>query len=137
MKALSIRQPWASYIACALKTIEVRSRPWKYRGKLVICATKKPLITLQGCEPPLPVGKAVAIVKIVDCRPLRQEDAKAAALGRLSRRDCLGQWAWVLSYAQEVEPVPVRGQLQPWDWAGPELIPAKGWHARAYGVGGG
>jgi len=34
-----VRQPWASLIAVGLKTIEVRSRPWAYRGPLVICAT--------------------------------------------------------------------------------------------------
>lgn len=137
LKALSVRQPWASYIACGLKSIEVRNRPWKYRGKLVICATKRPVITLEGFDHSLPRGKALAVVDLVDCRPLRQEDAKAAGLGRLSLRDCLGQWAWVLNNAQEVEPVLVRGQLQPWDWRGPELIPAKGWHARVYELGGG
>lgn len=42
MKALSIRQPWASLIAEGHKTIETRTwAPWKgYRGPLAIHASK-------------------------------------------------------------------------------------------------
>lgn len=43
MKALSIRQPWASLVAEGHKTIELRSwEPWKgYRGPLAIHVSKK------------------------------------------------------------------------------------------------
>jgi len=39
MKALTVRQPWAQAIAEGLKTVEVRSRPIRYRGLLAIHAT--------------------------------------------------------------------------------------------------
>jgi hypothetical protein len=43
MKTLSIRQPYASLICRGIKTIENRSWDTKYRGKLLIHASGKPL----------------------------------------------------------------------------------------------
>jgi len=43
MKTLSIRQPFASLICRGIKTIENRSWDTKYRGKLLIHASGKPL----------------------------------------------------------------------------------------------
>ena len=43
MKALSLHQPWAHFIAEGVKTIETRTWGTRYRGLLVICATKQPL----------------------------------------------------------------------------------------------
>ena len=40
MRALTIRQPWASLIAAGMKTIETRSWSTKYRGPLAIHAGK-------------------------------------------------------------------------------------------------
>jgi hypothetical protein len=42
MKALSIRQPYASLIIAGIKNVENRSWGTKYTGQLVICATKSP-----------------------------------------------------------------------------------------------
>lgn len=41
MKAISIKQPWASLIVEGLKPVENRSKPWKHRGPLAIHASKK------------------------------------------------------------------------------------------------
>jgi hypothetical protein len=41
MKAISIRQPWAALIVAGIKDIENRSWPTKYRGQLLIHASKK------------------------------------------------------------------------------------------------
>ena len=41
MKALSIRQPWASLIVAGIKDIENRSWVTNYRGKLLIHAAQK------------------------------------------------------------------------------------------------
>jgi len=41
MKALTIRQPWASLISLGVKTIETRSWSTKYRGPLAIHAGKE------------------------------------------------------------------------------------------------
>jgi activating signal cointegrator 1 len=41
MKAITIRQPWATLIALGVKTIETRGRKVNYRGPLAIHAAKK------------------------------------------------------------------------------------------------
>ena len=99
MKALSIRQPWASKIARGEKTIEVRSWPTSYRGSLLICAGKKP----HGSDP---AGVAVAVADLVDCRPFVGGDEAAACCGADP-----GDFAWVLSNVRPIEPVPVKGAL--------------------------
>ena len=43
MKAITIWQPYAQAIALGLKKFETRSWPTKYRGKLAIHASLKPL----------------------------------------------------------------------------------------------
>ena len=98
MKALSIRQPWANLIAPGDKTIEVRSRPTKYRGPLLIVSAKRPAVPPAGC--------ALAVVNLVDCRPMTEADEPAA----MAKREP-DQWAWILTDIRRIEPRPVRGQL--------------------------
>jgi hypothetical protein len=40
MKAISIKQPWASLIVEGIKPVENRTRPWKHKGPLAIHASK-------------------------------------------------------------------------------------------------
>jgi hypothetical protein len=42
LKALSIRQPYAEWIASKKKKFEVRSWRTHYRGQLVICSSQRP-----------------------------------------------------------------------------------------------
>lgn len=96
IKAISLWEPWASLIATGAKTIETRSWPTKYRGKLLICAAKKrdkdsldlvylgsfgvglsplvkdlkdnvPLLNPDRLIKNLNFGKAVAIVNLIAC----------------------------------------------------------------------
>ena len=41
MKALSVKEPWASLIRSGKKTIETRTWNTNYRGKLLICTSQK------------------------------------------------------------------------------------------------
>lgn len=41
VKAISLKEPWATVMAAGLKTIETRSWSTKYRGPLLICAAKR------------------------------------------------------------------------------------------------
>lgn len=100
MKALSVRQPWASMIAQGTKTIETRTWPTDYRGDLLIVSSKKPEIA------GLPAGKALCVVQLVDCRPMTTHDESAA---RCQWYD--GAWAWCIENVRPVEPFGVRGQL--------------------------
>ena len=100
MKALSVRQPWANLIADGSKTIEVRTRPTTYRGLLLIVSTKRPAVPPAGC--------ALAVVNLVDCRPMTMADERAAMRKRESGENV---WAWVLTDVRRIEPRLVRGQL--------------------------
>lgn len=112
MKALSVKQPWASLIAAGKKTIEVRSRPCHYRGELLICASR----SLGRARRDLPRGVAMAIVQVIGCRPMKRADLGAAHLDQMPA----GAWAWELAEARAVEPVPIRGRQSFFevDWPG-------------------
>ena len=84
IKALSVQQPWANLIASGEKTIEVRKKPTRHRGPLLICASKRP--------PVPPFGRMVALVDVVNCWPLKQADERAAQVKR-ERGD--KRFAWV------------------------------------------
>ena len=68
-KALSVKQPYAGYIASGEKTIEVRSRPNKYRGKLLICASKDGMSKTGDSNR---YGCTIAFVQMYDCKPLSE-----------------------------------------------------------------
>jgi ASCH domain-containing protein len=105
VKAISIRQPWASLIASGHKTIETRTWPTPYRGDLLICAARNPA---PGCNTTdLPTGVALAIVRLVDSRPMRAEDVGAA-----NRPFDRKLWSWFLTEVRPIEPFVVRGQLR-------------------------
>lgn len=107
-KCLSVRQPWASLIASGQKSIEVRSWPTKYRGPLVICASKSPKLS------DLPTGCAVCVVDVIDCRPITHDDASAACCGVDPERE----FAWVLSSPRVIPSLPtVSGRLGIFDLA--------------------
>jgi hypothetical protein len=97
MKALSIKQPWANMIASGEKTIETRTWQTKHRGRLLIVSSKEPNIA--------PAGYALAVVELVDCRPMSVLDEAHA---RCDKYD--GAYSWVLENASVVKPFPVRGQ---------------------------
>ena len=96
MKALSVQQPWAELIARGEKTIEVRGKTTRHRGPLLIVSCKRPAVWKTGC--------AVAVVDLVDCRPMAKADEEAALCRRWADRK-----AWVLENPRRVKPVPVTG----------------------------
>lgn len=109
MKALTIRQPWASLIGLGVKTIETRSWTTRYRGTLAIHAGKRPpepdlrlgpggpvvaeewLVDGDGPEAPrlldlcnelahpLPLGAIVATANLVDVVPMIDDDVISTA----------------------------------------------------------
>jgi len=97
MKALSVKQPWANMIAAREKTIETRTWATAHRGDLLIVSSKTPDIP--------PAGYAVAIVTLVDCRPMTVLDELAACCDIYA-----GAIAWVFRNIRPISPFPVRGQ---------------------------
>lgn len=94
MKAISIRQPWANKIASGEKAVETRSWPTDHRGELLIVSSKRPPIPPAGC--------ALAIVRVVDCRPITRSDGSPA-------------YSWELELVRRLLPFPVRGKLGLYD----------------------
>lgn len=92
VKALSIRSPWWEKILCGEKTIETRTWKTNYRGDFLICATK-------------PIGLAVGIADLVDCRPMRLKDWPAACCASYS-----GAYGWILQNVRKIMPFPVKGK---------------------------
>lgn len=102
MKALSVRQPWASKIASGEKSIEVRTWTTEYRGPILICVSKSPRI--DG----LPSGVALCTVDLVDCLPITQEHSAAACCDVDPSRE----FAWILANPRPLEFLqPVSGRL--------------------------
>lgn len=108
MKALSVRQPWATMIARGLKTVEVRSWFTHHRGPLLLCASRR-----RDAPGPEPVGVAICVVDLVDVVPFDPEQhAKRASVIPIDpREDYAGIWAWMFDRPRIVYPVPVSGRL--------------------------
>lgn len=105
MRALSIRQPWASLIASGRKTVELRSWTTKYRGPVLILAGTG---IWRGTEHPIgPRGVALCVVDLVDVRAVTPDDADAACI---APPEGFG-FAWELRDPRPVRQVPVKGKL--------------------------
>lgn len=86
---------------------EVRSWSTKYRGPLLIVASK----TWDGQSgyfhrKGLPYGQALSIANLVDCRPMCEADKGMARCDFVP-----GYWSWVLADVKPIEPFQVKGQL--------------------------
>lgn len=78
MKALTIKQPWATLIMQGDKRYEIRSWQTKYRGELLIHAgksvDKEAIKRLVKYLPEnLPLGKILGKVRLVDCIKMSPE----------------------------------------------------------------
>ncbi len=98
MKALSVKQPWANMIASGEKTIETRKWATDYRGDLLIVSSRQPRIE--------PAGSALAVARLVDCRPMRREDEASACCPIYP-----GAVSWILRDIRKIRPFTVKGRL--------------------------
>lgn len=140
MKAITIKQPWASLIVLGEKRFETRSWQTKYRGPLAIHAGKS--VDKEACKDPwikgvlkecgitsykdLPTGVVLATVELVDCYKVEATLGYASVLSKGKTVDGLevafgdyteGRYAWELGNLQ-VLPLPIvaKGQLSLWEW---------------------
>lgn len=104
MRALSLRQPWASMIASGSKTIETRTWRTNYRGPLAIHASARPYKDMD-----LPTGGIIAVARLYDCRPMEAADEDAACISLYD-----GAYAWLLADVQPVALIPCKGMLGLW-----------------------
>lgn len=112
MKAISIKQPWASLVAAGTKTVECRTWKTHYRGPLLICSSKGDVeIDDRGENLILPGGMALAAVELVDVRPMTEADLEPAYLPKEWYADALKGFAWHIRPLYAVIPQPIKGKL--------------------------
>ena len=114
MKALSIKQPWAWLIVRGIKNIENRKWSTKYRGILLVHASKK--WDQNGFDFANAMGEFV---------PDRKDHVFGAIVGKVNLTDCVmshtskwffGPQGFVLEDPEEfITPIPCRGQLGLWE----------------------
>lgn len=133
MMALSLHQPWATFVELGWKRLETRSWGTQYRGPLAIHAAKTRAHVLEAGDlarragfdveygravwKGFPLGRIVALCDLTDCFQVgvvfgRQVIAPAdLILGDLSH----GRHAWVLENVRALrEPVTCRGRQGLW-----------------------
>ena len=115
MKALSVKQPFAYLLGDGLKSLEVRSWPTEHRGELLICASASPKNFFwhdetSKVERLLHAGCMIAVVNVMDCRPMTKGDAEAACSPFVK-----GAFVWATEPVRWCRPVPVIGRLQLFD----------------------
>jgi hypothetical protein len=100
--AMNVRQPWAELIVRGIKTLEVRTRPTRVRGRVHIFASPgdadSAAIAGVGRDhqldvDALPRGKLVGTVEIIGARQLTPDDSEAACFDVMP-----GAWGWELAW---------------------------------------
>lgn len=140
MKALTIRQPYASLIALGEKQYETRDWKTAYRGPLAIhagahvpkrddfwmCQSNVWRVLdqhgLSSDVKKLPRSAVLCIVRLEDCIPAEVLTAQ----GLLNWSEWLfgdytdGRYGWKLSMVEVfAEPIPASGKLGLWEWLRP------------------
>lgn len=140
MKAITVIQPWASFLACGIKCIETRTWSTDYRGPLLIHASRSRLSRVDEQKlmsreafqyamhelrkvfgmavrrfRDLPTGAVVGMCKIHDVQSTtafvpQNWGTHELGLGDFGR----GRWAWIMRDQKRVEPIECRGKLQLW-----------------------
>lgn len=114
-KALTVKNPYATWIAEGEKTIEIRNQNTKYRGELVICSSQRPLIE------DMQSGCTLALVELYRVKPLSELTAEEWKLTKIPAglRMQLKQFnigfAWYLKNPRKLVEYPVKGQLGIWN----------------------
>lgn len=123
MKALTLRQPFASLVMAGLKDLEVRSQRSSYRGELAIHAAKAayrhndPVAIQAWQEFHLHGltdirGAIIGTVRMMDSRPFKPEDLRRAKLSIWMPR----RWAHVFAAPRQAGTlVGARGRLGFWE----------------------
>lgn len=124
MKVISIKEPWASLIINGYKEYEFRTWKTKYRGKILIHASKTPdkkaLDRFKSLNLNYQYGCIVGEVEIVDCIVINDELNKellnknelvyGATLDRTG-------YAWKLENIEKYSKlIPINGKLGLWEY---------------------
>lgn len=110
MKALSVKQPWASLLVHGIKTGEVRTWKTKHKGPLLIVSSqqedRKAMEHFNHVPGSLPAGKAIGIVDVWDCREFTKGYERFAL-----RPFVKDAYIWLVRNPRKIEPFAVSGRL--------------------------
>ncbi|PZE19837.1 ASCH domain-containing protein [Paenibacillus xerothermodurans] len=138
MKAISIRQPWATLVALGEKQYETRSWRTKYRGQLGIHSSQtmdkavckyepvRSLLAKHGYTAQnLPTGFVIATCRLVDCNKVIDNHGTSATLDDgsvVSGNEFMlgnfgvGRFAWRVRDVEMLEQfIPAKGKLGLWE----------------------
>ena len=125
MKALTIWQPYAQAIAIGLKKFETRSWSTKYRGKIAIHASVKPLskerklLAEKYDIKNFSFGEIIVIADLTDCILMTENFIKSQPQSELDLGNwCIGNYAWKLENIQILTPPQkASGKQGLWNWS--------------------
>lgn len=133
MKAISLLQPWASLVVMGVKTIETRSWGTKYRGPILIHASKGKAGNIFAEEPAfkkyikdfktLPFGAIIGQAIITDVIRIENLHLPDKLINKLTMEEKAfgdyteGRYAWLLEEHKKFDtPIPARGTLSIWEY---------------------
>lgn len=124
MKALTIKQPWASLIVNGYKEYEFRSWKINYRGKILIHAgmrlEKAIAESYKEYNLNYTMGAIIGEAELVDC--ILVDDCFNKKLNKANplvygRSDHVGVYAWKLANIKKYkEPIFIKGKLGLWNY---------------------
>lgn len=138
MKTLSLLQPWASLVVLGAKKFETRSWSTKYRGPLLIHASKKYAAEYQllaKSEPfftallnaDMATGKIIGVVDLVYCmKTIQALNCDLSKEERIFGDFSPGRFAWKLENPVAFDaPISARGSLGLWEFPESKLAERK------------
>ena len=130
MKVLSIKEPYATFIASRNKLIETRSWKTNYRGEIFIHASRTKLakeyltneyVLSLITNLNLNFGNIICKANLIDCVYMDDNflnkiklNAKEYNLGLYEK----GRYAWIFEDVEPIYPIPVKGKLNIWNYEG-------------------
>lgn len=115
MKGLSIKQPWLYLISKGIKKIETRVWNTKYRGDILLCSSKIPMVidysfyqyyNIDKTDTLIKDGYALAVGELYDVTKMVKSDEKLACC------DLYDSYSWHFKNIRLIEPFQVKGGLK-------------------------
>ncbi len=126
MKAITIKQPFATLIAENLKEYEFRTWKTKYRGEILIHAgkgvNKKAMEKFKHLNLEYPSGCIIAKATLTDCIPIDDKQRKILqeknplVYENIIKHTDWNGYGFKLENVQKITPLPVNGKLSLWDY---------------------
>ena len=128
MKVITIKQPWATLIVEGYKEYEFRTWKTKYRGEILIHASKevdkKSIDKFKHLNLQYPTGQIITKANIIDCIKVDDE-----LINTLKKKDSaiytgiiekfFNNWngyGFKLKNVEKIKPIKVNGKLGLWDY---------------------